>query len=285
MGLTAEHIEAFERDGYAVVPDLLTDDELARFGSAVDAGVAYRKAHDTRTLAEKSRYEREFIQCQNLWEDCADVRPLTFHQGVGEAAARLLGVDAVRIWHDQALYKEPGGSPTDGHQDSPYWPVAEPDAITAWIPLDGSTLAGGAMGYVPGSHRSGLRKFVNIFGDREPENLLESAEELKGKEPVFVEVPRRGVAFHHGLTFHVAKPNTTDRVRRVHTIIYIADGCTRGTDRPHPSLDRAGIKVGEHIASDVTPIAYPRHDLPTPPPPPEHSFGGALPRRDVQQSQ
>ena len=88
--------------------------------------VADRQAGDRRSLAEKSRYEQSFQQCMNLWEDhpecaAADVPPA--HR---RAAARLLQVDAVRLWHDQALFKEPGGRLTDAHQDQPYWPIAEP---------------------------------------------------------------------------------------------------------------------------------------------------------------
>ena len=70
--LTPRLVEDFWRDGFVVVPDLLTADELARFGAAVDEGVARRSRHDTRTVAEKSRYEQSFIQCQNLWEDCPE---------------------------------------------------------------------------------------------------------------------------------------------------------------------------------------------------------------------
>ena len=110
--LTPDLIDCFRRDGFVVVPDLLKESELARFGAAVDAGVVRRTRRDTRQLAEKSRYEQSFIQCQNLWEDCPDVRLLTFHSGVTRTAASLLGVDAIRIWHDQALYKEPGGRET-----------------------------------------------------------------------------------------------------------------------------------------------------------------------------
>src|ERR1017187_2878945 len=194
--LTPDLIDCFRSDGFVVVPDLLTESELARFGAAVDAGVARRTRRDSRQLAEKSRYEQSLIQCQNLWEDCPDVRPLTFHSGVTETAARLLGVDAIRIWHDQALYKEPGGRETDPHQDQPYWPIAETDTITAWIPLEGSTLESGAMGYLPGSHLLGIRKFVNIFSGQ-PEDVLAS-DALRDIAPVYVEVPRCGVAFHHG---------------------------------------------------------------------------------------
>jgi ectoine hydroxylase-related dioxygenase (phytanoyl-CoA dioxygenase family) len=258
-------VEQFRRDGFVVVPDLLRADELDRFAPAVTRAVARRKGEDTRPLAEKSRYEQSFQQCMNLWEDSPDVLPLTFHPGVAGAAAALLGVAAVRLWHDQALFKEPGGRETDPHQDQPYWPIAEPDTITAWVPLDGSTVAGGAMAYVPGSHLVGMRTFVNIFFG-EPEDLL-AHPKIAGIEPVTVEVPRGSVAFHHGLTAHLAHPNRTDRVRRVHTMIYFADGCTRGLTQPHFAVDRAGIEVGQVIASDVTPLAWPRPDgdLPVPP--------------------
>jgi ectoine hydroxylase-related dioxygenase (phytanoyl-CoA dioxygenase family) len=264
--LTPQVVDDFRRDGFVVVPDLLRIDELARYGAAVDEAVARRGRHDNRTLAEKSRYEQSFTQCQNLWEDCPGVRPLTFHPSIAGAAARLLGVDAVRIWHDQALYKEAGGRETDPHQDHPYWPIVETDTITAWIPLDGSTLDNGAMGYLPGSHRLGLREFVDIFSGVGADPL--ARRELEGIGPVFVEVPPGSVAFHHGLTFHLAKPNTTGTVRRVHTAIYFADGSTRGEGRfPHPSVERAGIAMGAVIASDVTPIAWPRPegDLPATP--------------------
>jgi len=234
----------------------------------VDAAVARRKAADNRTLGEKSRYEQSFLQCQNLWEDSPEVRPLTFHPRLAQAAATLLGADSVRLWHDQALYKEPGGRETDAHQDQPYWPIAEPRTVTAWIPFDGVTLDGGCMGYVPGSHRLGLDRFVDIFSG-EPEDLLEDPV-LADRAPAFVALPRGSVAFHHGLTAHLARPNPTDRVRRVHTVIYFADGCTRAAEGNHPSVDRAGIGAGEPIRSDVTPIAWPRpagRSLPDPPPP------------------
>ena len=264
--MSADLIESFRARGFVVVADLLTVGELDRFGTAVTQAVMERKRADHRSLAEKSRYEQSFIQCQNLWEDHPEVRPLNFHARVAQAAAELLGVERIRVWHDQALYKEPGGRETDAHQDHPYWPIEEPLTVTAWIPFEGSTLESGAMGYVPGSHRSGLREFVNIFGG-EPDDLL-SRPELAGADPVFVEVPAGSVAYHHGLTAHLAKPNRTAHPRAVHTVIYFADGCHRRDGKqPHPSVDRPGIPPGGVIDSDVTPIAWPRPpgDLPAPP--------------------
>jgi ectoine hydroxylase-related dioxygenase (phytanoyl-CoA dioxygenase family) len=263
--LTRDSIEAFARDGYVVVPDLVTTEELDRYGALVTDAVAMRTASDNVPLAEKSRYQQSFRQCMNLWEDFPDIRPLTFHPRLGQAAAELLGVDAVRLWHDQALYKQAGGRETDPHQDHPYWPIQETASVTAWIPFEGSTRASGAMAYLPGSHLVGLRKFVNIFFG-EPHDIL-AAPEVAGIVPVFVEVPKGSVAFHHGLTVHLAGPNTTTDDRAVHTIIYFPDGSRRGYPHPHFAVDRGGIEVGQPIDGDVTPIVWPRPDGDLPPPP------------------
>jgi ectoine hydroxylase-related dioxygenase (phytanoyl-CoA dioxygenase family) len=256
--IPSELVEAFGRDGFVVVPDLLSDDELDRFGALVTDAVARRTAPDTTPLAEKSRYQQSFLQCMNLWEDFPEIRPFTFHQRLGQAAAELLGVDSVRLWHDQALYKQAGGRATDPHQDHPYWPVKETSSVTAWIPFEGSTMESGAMAYLPGSHEVGLRKFVNIFFG-EPHDILADPE-VAGIEPVFVEVPKGSVAFHHGLTVHFAGPNTTAGDRAVHTIIYLPSTSTRGYPFPHFAVDRCHIEVGEVIDGDVTPIVWPRPD-------------------------
>jgi ectoine hydroxylase-related dioxygenase (phytanoyl-CoA dioxygenase family) len=270
-----EHIDAFRRDGFVVLPDLLDPAERERYGAAVDAAVTRRTREDRRSLAEKSLYEQSFQQCINLWEDFEDVRALTFHSRLAESAALLLGVRALRVWHDQALYKEAGGRGTDPHQDQPYWPLHETDAITAWIPFDGSTRENGCMGYLPGSHTSGLRRFANIFTSTGYD--LEALPQTRGRETVWVEVPAGAVAFHHGLTVHRALPNTSPRTRRVHTVIYFADGTTRvSREHPHPAVDRAGIAPGAVVASDVTPIAWPRPagDLPPTPPRPDPLLRG-----------
>jgi hypothetical protein len=120
------------------------------------------------------------------------------------------------------------------------------------------------MAYLQVSLTIGLRKFVNIFFG-EPEDILADPE-VAGIAPVFVEVPRGSVAFHHGLTVHLAGPNRTERDRAVQTMIYFPDGSTRGYPVPHFSVDRSGIEVGDVIDGDATPIAWPRPaDAPVPP--------------------
>ena len=267
MIVTAAQIDAFQENGFVVIDDLLTDEELDVFESLVTAAVDVRSRPDERPLEERSPYQQSFQQCINLWEDNPPLRALTFHQRVGQTAGELLGVPAIRLWHDQALFKRAHGRETDPHQDQPYWPIRETDTITAWIPMQGSTLANGAMGYLPGSHRVGLRKFQNIFTADDATEFM-SSPEIAGLDPVYVEVPRGSVAFHHGLTVHMAKSNTTATDRAVHTMIMFADGCTRGTRMFHFSVDRDAIEVGAVIDGLATPILWPRAPGDFPPVPP-----------------
>jgi ectoine hydroxylase-related dioxygenase (phytanoyl-CoA dioxygenase family) len=248
-----EHAERFRRDGFVRVAGLLSSREVADFGAAVDEAVARRKRHDTRKLEEKTPYEQSFIQCQYLWEDCPDVRLLTFHPQITALAAAVIGAGRIRLWHDQALYKEPGGRETEAHQDHPYWPIAERDTVTAWIPFQPIDNRIGCMGYVPGSHL-GAAEFVDIFNKP---GAGKDLERKQSRPPVFVPCAAGDVIFHHGHTVHQAKPNTSEHTRRVYTAIYFRDGCTRAGDRPHPSVDRNRIAIGAAIDGAATPIAWP----------------------------
>lgn len=264
----AEYAEKFRRDGFVHVPGVFSPEELAHYGAAVDKAVAERKAEDTRTLDEKTPYEQSFMQCQYIWEDFPDVRPLTFDPRIGQITSAMLGADRVRLWHDQALYKEAGGRGTEAHQDQPYWPIAERDTATVWIPFQATDDATGCMGYVPGSHHD-EGEFIDIFGTPGDGKRLE--DKYAGTPPVFVHCEPGDVIFHGGFTTHLAKPNTSDRTRRVYTAIYFADGSHRSSKRPHPSVDRDRIAVGDVIDGGATPVTWPLLDgkLPSPEPWPE----------------
>jgi ectoine hydroxylase-related dioxygenase (phytanoyl-CoA dioxygenase family) len=261
---------AFRRDGFVHARAVFSPEEVRHHRAAVDAAVAWRTRNDTRTLADKSPYEQSFIQCEYLWEDFPDVRALAFDPKLAGLAAAMLGASAVRMWHDQALYKEPGGRETDAHQDHAYWPIAELDAVTAWAPLIDVDEAIGCMGYVPGSHTAAL-EYVDIF--RAPGSG--KALEAKHAAPTWVPAKAGDVILHHARTVHLARANRSGETRRVYTCIYLRDGCTRGeTPAHHPSVDRDAIAVGARVGGAATPIAWPLPGgrLPEPAPwPPSNS--------------
>jgi hypothetical protein len=258
--------EAFARDGFVLIPDLLPVDQLRRWGAAVDRAVELRTAPGRRPLRDRSQLEQELTVCYNLWEDSAAVRQFTLDRRLAQAAAQLLDAPRVRLWLDRAVYKEPGSLGTSRHQDHTQFPIREIDTVIAWIPFDGSTLESGAMGYVPGSHRHRPLNLSDLFlGGAARAEVARLAQ----GEPVFLEVPPGAVAFHHVLTFHLSLPNRSERMRRAVSIVYFRDGSRRGSALSHPSVDRAQVGVGDEIAGDATPLVWPRADdqpLVLPPP-------------------
>lgn len=276
----ARLVRDFRRDGFVHAPAVLTPAEVARYRAAVDHAVETRKRNDPRKLDEKTPYEQSFIQCEYLWEDFPEVRALAFEPKVAGLAAALLGADGVRMWHDQALYKEPGGRETDAHQDHAYWPIAELDAITAWMPLVDVDETIGCMGYVPGT-QAGDCEYIDIF--RAPGSGKALEEKYADNPPRFVPAKAGDVIFHQARTVHMARANRSDRMRRVYTCIYFRDGCTRSaTPKGHPSVDRDRIEIGAVIAGGATPLAWPlkRGRLPEPAPWPE--IRGAQYQRAVE---
>ena len=254
--------KSFNEDGFVVVKDLFDSSEIKFYREVIKEAIKGRKHFDERVLKDRSDYEQSFTQCQNLWEDYIDIRKLTFDQRVCKIASKLLDTESIRLWHDQALVKESGGRETDPHHDQPYWPIKETKTITAWIPLCDIDETNGQLGFYSGSHKIKDKKFINIFSGKVDENnFLETAN--VSPDQISYQVMKEGdVSFHHGLTFHRAKSNISNYDRIVHTAIFFADGCTRGDDKFHFSVDRSNIKVGEKIDSDVTPIAFPITSLP-----------------------
>jgi ectoine hydroxylase-related dioxygenase (phytanoyl-CoA dioxygenase family) len=266
--LSQAEIDRFQADGFLLVKDFFSHEELDRFGESMDTAVQRRTSGDNRNLTDKNLYEQTFVQCMGLWEDEPSVRPFTFHPELCAAAAALLQSDCIRLWHDQALYKEAGGRQTDAHLDYPFWPVDKPDLVSVWIPFDDVGPGGGMMSYVQGSHTMGINQFVDIGQLRggEPLDLLQTPEVAK-RPLVPVAAPKGSAIFHHACTIHAADANETARIRRVFTMAYMAEGCRRSRDDAYFTLDRDEIETGELIAGPGFPIAWPRaeNDLPSPP--------------------
>jgi len=254
--LHATQVAEFRDNGYLVTPEVFTPQELRALTRAVDDEVARRTVDDVRVLAAKSTYEQSFIQCMRLWETAPEVAPFSMHAGLAGIAAQLLEVDSLVLWQDQALYKEAGGRETTPHQDQTFWPIGSEPLVSAWIALDDVSQDNGAMSYVPGSHKVGGLKVVDITHTSEPYDILQDPA-LGGSTPRTVEVSAGSVVWHHGFTVHQAAANNTPRTRRVFTTVYLSAQARRAKAWPAYPLDRAGVGVGEVIAGEGLPQVWP----------------------------
>ncbi|HLI01017.1 MAG TPA: phytanoyl-CoA dioxygenase family protein [Acidimicrobiales bacterium] len=275
--VTAEQQAAYARDGFMVVEGFLDEVELEDWRQAVDHAVAergrqmfsftlededrarFRPAEDAEAAREQREYyEAVFTQRNNLWQTDADIRRLMLQPELGRFVADMAGIDGVRIWHDQALIKEPYANPTGFHLDVPYWSFTSPDAITIWIALDDATLSNGCLYYVPGSHLA--RKYDNVGIGRELGALFDVYPEWKDVTPVPCPVKAGGALFHNGLTFHGAGANMTPGRRRAMTCAYMPEGSTfNGTPNVLPPAYYRTLQVGDVLDNEEqNPLVYSR---------------------------
>ncbi len=82
-------------------------------------------------------------------------------------ATELLQVSGVRLYHDQALYKEAGGGYTPWHVDQYYWPLNTEKSVTAWIPLHAVPLENGPLSFSVGSQRIKIGRDLEISDESE----------------------------------------------------------------------------------------------------------------------
>ena len=250
----AERAE-LERDGQVTVRGLLAPEEVARFRGLVNA--ALPTAFKVELPPGNETYQAAFDQYMNLWRSDAAVAEITLHPELAQAAAALLGVDAVRVYHDQALFKVAGGGHTPWHQDQWYWPLDTDRTITMWLPLHDVDPEMGDLEFAVGTHRGpigdeAISDEADAFYDR---YLAEADIARKSTGPM-----RAGDAsFHLGWTLHRANPNLTAHDREVMTVIWFADGArVIEPTNDGQTLDRLiwlrNTEPGELAASDLNPL-------------------------------
>jgi ectoine hydroxylase-related dioxygenase (phytanoyl-CoA dioxygenase family) len=259
--LSPEQIRQYQEDGHIFLPKVADDETVAEFERIITEWVMKLNPHD-KPVSQRDTYGKAFIQVGNLWERSEEIRRFVLARRFAKIAADLMGVDGVRIYHDQALYKEPGGGHTPWHQDQIYWPLDDDNSITMWMPLVPISEEMGTMTFVSGTHRLG---FVSreAISDESHRTLGEFIRAKQFPQVNYGAMAAGDATFHAGWTIHSAPSNPTDRMRKVMTIIYIADG-TRVAE-PDSNARRndlkrwfPGLKPGDLAASPLNPLVYKR---------------------------
>lgn len=252
-------IEEYRRNGHTILRGVAPGKDLAgarpQIRDLVDA-VARQKDAQGRI----SDYSAMFTQVTNVWRMNEMVRAFILAKRFAGIAAHLMGVPAVRLYHDQALVKEPGGKATPWHQDHYYWPLATEHTITMWMALVDIPRTMGSMSFVSGSHRSGIFQEMPI--SETSQEYFERVIREKRLPVVSYELAAGDATFHSGRTLHSAHANMSNERREVMTVIYYADG-TRimEPDNEHRKVDMQvflpGRKPGDIAASDLNPLLFP----------------------------
>src|SRR5258706_7649977 len=124
-----DQIQSFQENGHVLIKNILAKEEMDLYRPVINKA-AYKYNNEKRKLEERDTYGKAFLQIMNLWEVDETVKKFTLAKRFASIAAQLLGVEKVRLYHDQALYKESGGGQTPWHQDQFYWPLDTNKTVT-----------------------------------------------------------------------------------------------------------------------------------------------------------
>ncbi|MGH8996679.1 MAG: phytanoyl-CoA dioxygenase family protein [Acidimicrobiales bacterium] len=231
-GVDPALLDQFDEDGYFVVDDLLSPDELRRTVQEIDAFEAQsegflRSQPDQRLrIAEAGAITfSTHLVARSDW-----LRLLSFHPRILEIVGAVVGPDA-RLYWDQAVYKKPEKPRRfPWHQDNGYTFVEPQAYLTIWIALTDATRENGCPQVASGLHRLGTLRhtYVDPLG-------FECFSEFS--DPAVAEVPAGGAVVFSSLTPHLTGPNTTGSVRKAYILQFAPTGACalRGDPRDEPS--------------------------------------------------
>jgi ectoine hydroxylase-related dioxygenase (phytanoyl-CoA dioxygenase family) len=247
----------FWRDGHVTVRAIAAPQDVESYRPILRSLVQSRKDDPQGRIDD---YSKLFTQVTNVWRLSDAARAIVFDRRFAAAAAHLLAVDSVRLYHDQALFKPPGAARTPWHQDRYYWPLDTDRTVTMWMPLLDVTEEMGPMIFASGSHRAtGLGDLaISESTDARLQALI-----AEGGWPISTAPIAVGDAtFHAGGTLHAAGPNRSSRTREVLTIIYFAAGARASApanDNQRIDLEAflPGVRPGDEAKSELNPVLFP----------------------------
>ncbi len=209
--LADSHIEAFQRDGFAVLRNAFDDE---------DAKTIIRWADEVEALPEQPGkqwvfHEESSLDGRSLINRIEYIAP--FHNGFASlteilkvSAGQLLGEDVV-LFKEKINFKMPGGGGFEPHQDSQAgWEEYASNFITAMICIDEATIENGCLEVAAGQNGNGLLRGMELL----TENDI--------KDMDFIPVPTRpgDMILFDAYTPHRSAPNPTAKTRRVYYATY-----------------------------------------------------------------
>ncbi|MCM8533193.1 MAG: phytanoyl-CoA dioxygenase family protein [Lentisphaeraceae bacterium] len=254
--LTDEQIEFYQKNEYIKLKDVLSPETIEHYKKEI-----WEKTLELNTnhlpMSERSTYDKAFIQVINLWRHSEKVTEFIMGKTLGRIATELMQVDGVRLYHDQALFKEQKGGFTPWHADQQYWPLASDKTITAWIPLQSVALDMGPLSFAAGSHED--TRFRSLAISDDSEQVIQKAMDKYELECTPFDIGE--ISFHSGWMYHRAPGNTSGKMRGVMTIIYMdKDMRLKAPDNSNQENDLQqfcqGAEVGQVCDGPLNPTIY-----------------------------
>lgn len=208
----------FRRDGYIVVEDVFSKEEVKNLDEAardlLEQSRAVRVSDDLFDLEPDHTAESPKLRRVRNAERAHPVfRAAISHDGVREVVQTLLGPN-VRYQEVKLNMKSAaGGAPVRWHQDWAFIPHTNEDLLTVGIAIDDMTERNGPLRVIPGSHRGRLYSHHRdgfFCGYVWPDI---GAEVEAGAVDLLA--PAGSITVHHTRTIHGSRVNSSGDARRL----------------------------------------------------------------------
>ena len=253
--LTKDQIDFFNDNGYLVVEDAISTDQLQALRDDFAAWVEDSKSHDGawgEMVNGKPRFDVE----QGHSADQPALRRINAPHEVSDAyfnamadsrmadmVADLIGPD-VKLHHTKINSKLPGAATAvKWHQDFPFTPHTNDDLITALLMVDEVTEENGPLEVWADTHKGEIHslwhdgQFTGAVAEDVTKEALEKRTICTGKAG--------SVCLMHTRLLHGSAPNNSDAPRTLYICVYSAADAMPISPSPVPTKDQGMIVRGE----------------------------------------
>ena len=221
--LDEAQVDAFRREGYLAIEDVLTAGEVEELQRVTDEFVERSRAvadnDDTFDLEPGHRPESPSLR---RLKHPVDKHPVyaryARHERILDIVECVLGPD-LRYHNNKLNMKNPGnGAAVEWHQDWAFYPHTNDDLLEVGMALTDVTAENGPLMVIPGSHRG---KTWNHHQDGcFVGGITDPTFRPAGAVPVTVKAG--GITLHHVRLLHGSAPNRSNKPRRMFFIGFCA---------------------------------------------------------------
>lgn len=217
--ITDQQKRAFQEDGFFVLSDVFTPEEMMVLAGRIEA---LQQRHEAKVAAqggtEGISRANEITFTAFLAEQDPEIRKFATRPEFAAISTQLLGPEIDLYWN-QSVFKMPEGHREfPWHQDDGYAPVTPSPYLTLWLALNDATPENGCISVLPGSHRQGL-----VAHTPSPIGLVCYSSDAPD-QGVRVPVKAGSMAVFQSLTMHKSGPNLSNGPRKAYVLQYSQAG-------------------------------------------------------------
>jgi len=223
--LDESQIQFFVENGYLILPDLMTGDEIEELRA--DATKIARGEYPCESIEAmpESLSDAQVLQKILCIHQPHHVSPVmekyVRHQKICGALSQIVAAHlphwdgSVKCMQSMLFVKPPTFQGQAWHQDEVYIPTRDRSLCGAWIALDDATIENGCLWVVPKSHQNGYLYPQHAHGNNDEFDFGPESFGFDESEEIAVEVETGAVVFFNGYLLHRSRKNRSEIYRRV----------------------------------------------------------------------